>query len=52
MLRSYPTEVIAEYVTAVELGGVRTCLAVPMLKEDELIGRFSLFRQEVRPVHR
>ena len=38
-----------EYVTAVELGGVRTCLAVPMLKEHELVGSISLFRQEVLP---
>ena len=37
------------YVTAVELGGVRTFLAVPMLKENELIGAFTLSRQEVRP---
>ena len=36
-------------VAAVELGGVRTFLAVPMLKENELIGSFSLHRQEVRP---
>jgi GAF domain-containing protein len=36
-------------VAAVELGGVRTILFVPMLKEDELIGVFSLYRQEVRP---
>ena len=36
-------------VAAVELGGVRTFLAVPMLKENELIGSFSLYRQEVRP---
>ena len=36
-------------VAAVELGGVRTILAVPMLKEDELIGSFSVYRQEVRP---
>ena len=36
-------------VAAVEFGGVRTALAVPMLKEDELIGSFSLYRQEVRP---
>ena len=34
---------------AVELGGVRTFLAVPMLKENELIGAFTLYRQEVRP---
>ena len=36
-------------VAAVELGGVRTYVAVPMLKENELIGSFSLYRQEVRP---
>ena len=36
-------------VAAVELGGVRTILAIPMLKENELIGSFSVYRQEVRP---
>ena len=36
-------------VAAVELGGVRTGLLVPMLKENELIGAITLFRQEVRP---
>ena len=36
-------------VSAVELGGVRTALAVPMLKENELIGSFTLYRQEPRP---
>ena len=36
-------------VAAVELGGVRTFLVVPMLKENELIGAFSVYRQEVRP---
>ena len=36
-------------VAAVELGGVRTILYVPMLKENELIGAFALYRQEVRP---
>jgi GAF domain-containing protein len=36
-------------VDAVELGGVRTTLAVPMLKENELIGIVVIFRQEVRP---
>ena len=36
-------------VEAVELGGVRTALYVPMLKENELIGAFTLSRQEVRP---
>jgi two-component system, NtrC family, sensor kinase len=36
-------------VAAVELGGVRTILAVPMMKEGELIGSFTVYRQEVRP---
>ena len=36
-------------VAAVELGGVCTLLAVPMLKESELIGAFAIYRHEVRP---
>jgi signal transduction histidine kinase/regulator of replication initiation timing len=36
-------------VAAVELGGTRTVLAVPMLREHELIGSFTVYRQEVRP---
>ena len=36
-------------VAAVELGGVRTFLGVPMLRENELIGILFLSRQEVRP---
>ena len=40
---------IAGTVAAVELGGVRTLLAVPMLKDNELIGALALSRQEVRP---
>ena len=35
-------------VAAVELGGVRTVLAAPMLKENEWIGVLVLSRQEVR----
>ena len=31
------------------LGGARTLLNVPMIKENELIGVFAVFRQEVRP---
>ena len=36
-------------VAAVELGGVRTVIWVPMLKEDEMIGFLSIYRQMVRP---
>ena len=39
----------AQVALAVEQGGVRTVLLVPMLLENEPIGVFSLFRQEVRP---
>ena len=36
-------------VTAVERGGVRTIMCVPMLREGELIGALSLYRKEVCP---
>ena len=36
-------------VQAVELGGVRAEVAVPMLKDGELVGAIVIYRQEVRP---
>jgi signal transduction histidine kinase len=36
-------------VATAELGGARSLLNVPMLKEGELIGAIGIFRQEVRP---
>jgi GAF domain-containing protein len=36
-------------VSGVELGGVRTLVAVPMLKDQEVVGAFAIYRQEVRP---
>ena len=35
--------------TAVEVGGVRTLLMVPLVKDRQLVGIFTNFRQEVRP---
>ena len=36
-------------VAAVDLGGVRTVLGVPMLKDNEVIGAIGIFREIVRP---
>jgi signal transduction histidine kinase len=35
--------------TAARLGGARSIVCVPMLKDNVLIGAFSIYRQEVRP---
>src|SRR5262249_9998629 len=37
------------FVTAVKLGGYRTILGVPMLRESELIGTIMIYRQEPQP---
>ena len=34
---------------ATMLGGARSIVCVPMLKDDELIGTITIYRQEVRP---
>src|SRR6478752_2346907 len=36
-------------VATAELGGVRSQLNVPMLKDNELLGAIGIYRQEVRP---
>jgi two-component system, NtrC family, sensor kinase len=37
------------FLAVVSLGGFRTILVVPMLKENELVGAIAIYRQEVRP---
>ena len=44
----YREEPSPQIVAAVEQGGVRTMLVVPMLKENEVVGTFTVYRQEVR----
>jgi two-component system NtrC family sensor kinase len=34
---------------AVDLGGVRTLLTVPLRKDETVLGNFGIYRQEVRP---
>jgi signal transduction histidine kinase len=36
-------------IALVESAGARSLLAVPMLKENELVGAIAIYRQEVRP---
>ena len=48
-LPAYTEQHDPEVAAAVELGGIRTFVAVPMLKEDKLIGALIVYRQEVRP---
>jgi two-component system NtrC family sensor kinase len=37
------------FITAVELGGFRTMICVPMLKEGEVLGAINVYKQEVQP---
>jgi signal transduction histidine kinase/HAMP domain-containing protein len=50
-MRALPSYAAGEpqIVAGVELAGIRTVLAVPMLKEDAIVGSINIYRQEVRP---
>jgi GAF domain-containing protein/CheY-like chemotaxis protein len=50
-IQTHPAYVENEptFVALVNLGGFRTLLVVPMLKENDLIGALAIYRQEVRP---
>ena len=50
-IRTEPAYVerLPTFVGLVDAAGARTFLAVPMLKENELIGAIAIYRQEVRP---
>ena len=43
-LRRYPP-----FLPLIDMGGARTLLLVPVLKEDVLVGAIAIYRQEVRP---
>ncbi|MGY4503115.1 two-component system NtrC family sensor kinase [Bradyrhizobium sp. GM24.11] len=40
---------IPQVMRMADVAGARTLMTVPMLKDDELLGVFTIFRQEVRP---
>ena len=50
-LRTEPSYIGRNAATAglVDLAGARTLLSVPLLKDNEVIGAFNIYRQEVRP---
>jgi GAF domain-containing protein len=50
-LREHPAYLAQDlsFVPMVELAGARSLLAVPMLKNDQLMGAFGIYSQEVRP---
>jgi GAF domain-containing protein len=45
----YREQRVPSMVAAVELGGVRTTVLVPMLKGNEIVGIIVIYRQEVLP---
>jgi GAF domain-containing protein len=48
---SYTADMAADVTpgSPARLGGARSAIAVPMLKDDDLIGAIIIYRQEVRP---
>ena len=48
---AHSADYAAESITAppVKLGGARSTVAVPMLKDDKLVGAIVIYRQEFRP---
>ncbi len=48
---SYTADMAADATpgSPARLGGARSAIAVPMLKDDELVGAIIIYRQEVRP---
>jgi len=36
-------------VSGVDIGGIRTLVLVPMIKNNDLVGAIAIYRKEVRP---
>jgi GAF domain-containing protein len=48
-LPAYKKQQDPDFVAFVDIVGARTSLAVPMIKDDEVIGLIDIYRQEVQP---
>src|SRR5262245_469802 len=48
-LRKFTSTVIRYFASWSIIGGARTLLVVPMMKEQDLIGAVAIYRQEVHP---
>ena len=48
-ISAMPTRGLRMRIATVEIGKARTFVAVPMIKETEVVGIVSIYRQEVRP---
>src|ERR1700678_2502554 len=48
-IRGAPTYGMQARVATIKIAKARTLVAVPMLKDDEVIGAIGIYRQEVRP---
>jgi GAF domain-containing protein len=46
---SHLADVSSLSILGARLGGARTLITVPMLKDDELVGAIAIYRQEIKP---
>jgi GAF domain-containing protein len=48
-IRNDPGYLNGDPLSGADIGGIRTLVVVPMIKNNDLIGAFAIYRKEVRP---